>query len=470
MKVKQISCQKLRFEVGGKGSHLAWQPFMTAWSNGCGSLAGYSVPVANSDNRVAAALRAETAWEQRMAVQAGSRAQSFSPSSAVSWMAEPFPGRSPSRRTSEKRQQWLPSQWTCGGKEGCGYKRSAGPRCDCCNAQWGHWRAPPVVGFEVRTANSFEALQNLHSGKGNGLGPSKVSQGPPWARTKAKLAGGGKNSSKDKEVDEVLGSSAEQLSPTSAGEEDENMLEEGQDQSGSTKVDIEKLKAAISHLESALGSKDKMVLQLKDQLAAELENKRRAVPPHLQLNKIQRKIDGLEAKLQKGLLALESAEAEVQKAVQKVQDIKTQCRAWEASQLACEQDKTLLVLAMGSDLGKGPGPSEEATNLQQQQQESLSAQMAKLLQAATKQIDSGDEKAHCLGEALTAAARQLEIYLGKVDVDLPVQEGKSDDKLVGHQQAGNSTPRPRQSSRSPRREVAAAAAVVAAAKAAGAIP
>ena len=232
-----------------------------------------------------------------------------------------------------------------------------------------------------------------------------------------------------------------------------------------SKLDLDKLRSALASCEQALGQEAPICIDLRSQLANELEHRKRAVPPIQQLQRLERKLQAVEIRIQKSVVALDKAEQDVQDSLGRVEEAKAQGRILEATQAGLEADKALLLgTFQASPTGASSGSCSAGDH-----PDSLQAQLAKLRATAEQQIESGDERAFVLGQTLELATLQLREYL------LAAKEGfcpstKEVDKGQ-RQHEGSVTPKARASSRSPRRDaLAVEATAAAAAKAAGAVP
>ena len=257
---------------------------------------------------------------------------------------------------------------------------------------------------------------------------------------------------------------AEETSPAGTADSEADELMGASGPSAVSMLDLDKLRSALSSCEQALGMEAAICIELRAQLANELEHRKRAVPPLQQLQRLERKLQAVEAKIQKSVAALDKAEQEVKDSMARVEEAKLQGRLLEATQAGWEADKILLLGTLQASPfgGSSGGPGEDHPD-------SLQAQLARLRATAEQQIESGDERAFQLGQTLELASFQLKEYLGAA------KEGQGMaseiDPITGRQTEGAATPKARTTSRSPRRDTAAVeATAAAAAKAAGAVP
>ena len=253
-------------------------------------------------------------------------------------------------------------------------------------------------------------------------------------------------------------------SPTCSAESDSDEAMGASDPTAVSKLDLDKLRSALASCEQALGQEASTCLELRAQLANELEHRKRAVPPLLQLQRLERKLQSVEARIQKSVVALDKAEQDVQVSLGRVEEAKVQGRLLEATQAGLEADKALLLgtlQASPTGTSSGSGATDHPDSLQ--------AQLAKLRATAEQQIESGDERAFVLGQTLELATLQLKEYLLAAKEGGVATSSREADK--GRPGEGASTPKARSSSRSPRRDALAVEAMAAAAaKAAGAGP
>ena len=220
-----------------------------------------------AEDNIAKAMQAAQAFFQA-AQKAGYGVQPAQAQTKAILDRQPSTSRSPSRASQRSwcaedppwRQQHQHRQWKCGGRHGCGHRGNALEENECnrCGRAWGHWWQAPAPG-QIATHNKFQSL----AGKG---GSSQV-EGP------APLA-----------------------SPTSeqalASADDADM------ETPNLPQDMAKLRKAHSAVASALGADSPEAQSLWAKISRCLEERQAQIPRHILLQRVEKRIQAQEQKLE----------------------------------------------------------------------------------------------------------------------------------------------------------------------------
>ena len=374
------------------------------WSNGQPSVSELAAASGQFDHRVHRALAAER----------------YSPS----------PGRSssPTYRTWSAKDTW-----SCGGKEGCGFRKNQGPACLVCAKSWGHWQQAWYVEKDKdarpHLANSFQGFDRL----------------PPWKkkpdeRNEACLpkpslqAAGGKGKGKQGVRQKAVASDiADSPSPTAEEMDVEHPIGLG------------KLRLAYAAVAAAMGPSTEMAETLLAQIREEEARKSSLVLPHVQLQRTQKKLEQLSWKADQALLELNELEDQRNVVLGKIIEVQAKGRALEEQIAEAEATKKSIIAALANMQGVIPVKLEPAVGQPSMLQYDLDLQRAGEVEQCRPMLQEMEMLVARIREACAAEGQEARLLPTQLQgtvtpVQSPVQ-GAEEETQPGLPSFGPAAPR-----------------------------